>query len=170
MAESDTIAAAAPPRCQQTALPDFGHFFEEQRRRRHEGAPEGAGPPRDDAPLTLEDARHVALLKGIAAEVLGQAAAQLAPHGVLVERGPPLRGRPDFEQAYTQFMLINRRTGERSDVYVMSITDAGYFLASACDPRLDHDHADRQVTHCDAAELSCEIVARVVKDAVLHVA
>ncbi|MEH3145689.1 MAG: hypothetical protein PGN34_10135 [Methylobacterium frigidaeris] len=167
MAEQDKVIEATPPRCQQTVLPDFGHFFAEQQRRRHAADADEVRPPGKPSP---DDARYVALLKGIAAEVLSQAAAQLAPHGVLVERGPPLRGRPDFEQAYTQFMLINRHTGERSDVYVMSITDAGYFLASACDPRLDHDHADRQVTHCAADDLSCEIVARVVKDAVLHVA
>ena len=51
----------------------------------------------------------------------------------------------------------------------MSITDTGYFLASACDPQLDHDLADRQVTHCAASELTCEVMARVVKDAILHV-
>ncbi|MFE1602208.1 hypothetical protein [Methylobacterium sp. ID0610] len=160
--------ATPPPRCSQVVLSDFGLFFEEQRRKRQlaEAAPETPAPA---APLSAEDLRRVALLKGIAAEVLDSAAAQLAPHRILVERGPSLRGRPDFEQAYTQFMLINRQSGRVSPVYVMSITDAGYFLASACDPELDHDLADRQVTHCAASELTCEIVSRVMKDAILQV-
>ncbi|MGF3025960.1 hypothetical protein ACQVP2_24410 [Methylobacterium aquaticum] len=161
---TETVAV---PRCPDGVLSDFGSFFEEQRRRREADA---APVSQDEAPLSAEDAQRVALLRGIAAEVLEAAASQLAPHGVLVERGPPLRGRPDFEQAYTQFMLINRKTGRASDVYVMSITDAGYFLASACDPRLDHDHRDRQVTHCAASALTCDVVARVMKDAILHVA
>ncbi|BCM84461.1 hypothetical protein NS228_24315 [Methylobacterium indicum] len=155
------------PRCPDVVLSDFGSFFEEQRRRR-EASPVAEAQP--EAALSDEDARRVALLHDISAEVLNAASAQLAPHGVLVERGPSLRGRPDFEQAYTQFMLINRQTGRASDVYVMSITDAGYFLASACDPRLDHDHLDRQVTHCAASALTCDVVARVMKDAILHVA
>lgn len=157
------------PRCPDVVLSDFGTFFEEHRRRREaeaEAEPEGQA----EAPLSPEDAQRVALLRDIAAEVLAAAGSQLAPHGVLIERGPSLRGRPDFEQAYTQFMLINRHTGRASDVYVMSITDAGYFLASACDPRLDHDHRDRQVTHCAASDLTCDVVARVMKDAILHVA
>ncbi|KMO37426.1 hypothetical protein VQ02_13435 [Methylobacterium variabile] len=159
--------SVAVPRCPDVVLSDFGAFFEEQRRRREAyTAPE----PEPEAALSPEDAQRVALLRDIAAEVLEAAGAQLAPHGVLIERGPSLRGRPDFEQAYTQFMLINRHTGQASDVYVMSITDSGYFLASACDPRLDHDHHDRQVTHCAASDLNCDIVARVVKDAILHVA
>ncbi|GJD50297.1 hypothetical protein OPKNFCMD_3036 [Methylobacterium crusticola] len=167
MTESGTaLDAPAAPRCQQTTLSDFGTFFEEQRRRREAEARAEEGP---SEPLTPEDSRRVALLHGIAAEVLHAATEQLAPHGVLVERGPSLRGRPDFEQAYCQFMLINRRSGRASAVYVMSITDAGYFLASACDPLLDHDHDDRQVTHSAASELTCDIVARVVKDAILHV-
>ncbi|KMO15596.1 hypothetical protein [Methylobacterium platani] len=157
----------AVPRCPDVVLSDFGTFFEEHRRRREaEAEPEHQA----EAPLSPEDEQRVALLRGIAAEVLDAASHQLAPHGVLVERGPSLRGRPDFEQAYTQFMLIDRHTGRASDVYVMSITDAGYFLASACDPRLDHDHRDRQVTHCAASALTCDIVARVMKDAILHVA
>jgi hypothetical protein len=158
--------ARAVPRCPDVVLSDFGSFFEEQRRRREAAAlPE----PPAEAPLSAEDAQRVALLRDIAAEVLEAAGSQLEPHGVLIERGPALRGRPDFEQAYTQFMLINRHTGQASDVYVMSITDSGYFLASACDPRLDHDHFDRQVTHCAASALTCDVVARVMKDAILHV-
>jgi hypothetical protein len=157
------------PRCPDVVLSDFGTFFEEHRRRR-EAAAEADPEPQEAEPLSPEDAQRVALLHDIAAEVLEAAGSQLAPHGVLIERGPSLRGRPDFEQAYTQFMLINRHTGRASDVYVMSITDAGYFLASACDPRLDHDHRDRQVTHCAASALNCDIVARVMKDAILHVA
>ncbi|ACA20437.1 hypothetical protein M446_6168 [Methylobacterium sp. 4-46] len=170
MAESEPrVEAATPsPCCAPAVLSDFASFFEEQRRKRH-AAEEPAAAPAPAAPLSPEDLRRVALLKGIAAEVLEAAAAQLAPCGVLVERGPSLRGRPDFEQAYTQFMLINRGSGRASPVYVMSITDAGYFLASACDPALDHDRDDRQVTHAAASELTCEIVARVVKDAILHV-
>ncbi|MGY2052585.1 hypothetical protein [Methylobacterium sp. JK268] len=170
MIESEILveAASPPPRCSQVVLSDFAQFFEEQRRKREgTGAPAPAPAPAD--PLSAEDLRRIALLKGIAAEVLAAAAAQLAPVGVLVERGPALRGRPDFEHAYTQFMLINRQNGRASPVYVMSITDAGYFLASACDPLLDHDLADRQVTHGAASDLTCEIVARVVKDAILHV-
>ncbi|MGX7703356.1 hypothetical protein [Methylobacterium sp. Gmos1] len=156
----------AVPRCPDVVLSDFGSFFEEQRRRREASAvPE----PSAETPLSAEDAQRVALLRDIVAEVLEAAGSQLEPHGVLIERGPSLRGRPDFEQAYTQFMLINRHTGQASDVYVMSITDAGYFLASACDPRLDHDHFDRQVTHCAASALTCDVVARVMKDAILHV-
>jgi hypothetical protein len=170
MAESDTATDAATPatRCAETVLSDFGRFFEEQRQRRHaEDDPDDAKPPAE--PLTLEDRQRVALLKGLTADVLEAAGDQLAPHGVLVEPGPSLKGRPDFEQAYTQFMLINRHTGRASPVYVMSITDTGYFLANACDPDLDHDLADRQVTHCDANDLTCEVVARVMKDAILHV-
>ncbi|WP_407520656.1 hypothetical protein [Methylobacterium oryzisoli] len=165
--EAAVDPAPPPPRCSEVVLADFGQFFEEQSRKRQAvDDPAEEGPAE---PLTPEDLRRVALLKGIAAEVLTTAAAQLGPHGVLVETGPPLKGRPDFEQAYTQFMLINRHSGRASPVYVMSITDTGYFLASACDPALDHDLADRQVTHCAASELTCEVVARVVKDAILHV-
>ncbi|MBY0299114.1 MAG: hypothetical protein K2X71_24280 [Methylobacterium sp.] len=159
--------AMPPPRCSEVVLADFGQFFEEQSRKRHlADDPPEEGPAE---PLTPEDLRRVSLLKGLAAEVLTAAAAQLGPHGVLVETGPSLKGRPDFEQAYTQFMLINRHSGRASPVYVMSITDTGYFLASACDPQLDHDLADRQLTHCAASELTCEVMARVVKDAILHV-
>ncbi len=85
------MEALTVPRCPDVVLSDFGAFFEEQRRRR-EASPVSEAQP--DAALSDEDARRVALLRGIAAEVLEAASRSWHPTACWWSAGRPCAGGP----------------------------------------------------------------------------